>query len=191
PAHDPRKTSGFVGVVISLEDRSSSIWAWNQKGDRWEVKKVITIPAQAAEADELPPPPKGFKAAAPLVTDIDLSLGDQVHYVWCWGTGELHQYDVSDPFNPKLTGKVEIGGMVRKKGHPKSGPVPAGPQMVEISRDGRRVSFTSSLYSSVDGQFYPDQLTGWMAKADVDANGGMKLDPHFFVGDGGRRGHGG
>jgi selenium-binding protein 1 len=189
PAHDPRKTYGFVGVVISLEDLSSSIWAWNQKGDRWEVKKVITIPAQAAEADELPPPLKGFKAAAPLVTDIDLSLDDKFLYVSCWGTGELHQYDVSDPFTPKLTGTVEIGGMVRKKSHPTSGPLLGGPQMVEISRDGRRVYFTSSLYSSVDGQFYPDQLTGWMAKADVDANGGMKLDPNFFLETGDLRLH--
>jgi selenium-binding protein 1 len=61
--------------------------------------------------------------------------------------------------------------------------------MVEISRDGRRVYFTSSLYSSVDGQFYPDQLTGWMAKADVDANGGMKLDPKFFLETGDLRLH--
>ena len=28
--------------------------------------------------------------------------------VACWGTGDLQQYDVSDPFNPKLTGKVRI-----------------------------------------------------------------------------------
>jgi len=116
-------------------------------------------------------------------------VDDKFLYVSCWGTGELHQYDVSDPFNPKLTGKVEIGGMVRKKGHPKSGPLLGGPQMVEISRDGRRVYFTSSLYSSVDGQFYPDQLTGWMAKADVDANGGMKLDPNFFLETGDLRLH--
>src|SRR5207245_2990358 len=28
PAHDPNKTFGFVGVVVSLKDLSSSIWTW-------------------------------------------------------------------------------------------------------------------------------------------------------------------
>jgi methanethiol oxidase len=30
-----------------------------------------------------------------------------------------------------------------------------GPQMVEISRDGKRVYVTNSLYSTWDDQFYP------------------------------------
>jgi methanethiol oxidase len=38
-----------------------------------------------------------------------------------------------------------------------------GPQMVEISRDGKRVYLTNSLYSTWDDQFYPD-LKGWLAK---------------------------
>ena len=65
----------------------------------------------------------------------------------CWGTGDLQQYDVSDPFNPKLTGKVRIGGIVSKATHPgaKNGALSGGPQMVEISRDGKRVYFTNSL----------------------------------------------
>ncbi|HVD05634.1 MAG TPA: selenium-binding protein SBP56-related protein, partial [Gemmatimonadaceae bacterium] len=29
PAHDPRQSYGFVGVVLSLKDLSSSIWMWN------------------------------------------------------------------------------------------------------------------------------------------------------------------
>src|SRR6266480_1488065 len=49
---------------------------------------------------------KDFKAVPPLVTDIDLSLDDKFLYVSCWGTGEMLQYDVSDPFNPKKTGSV-------------------------------------------------------------------------------------
>lgn len=190
PAHDPRKTYGFVGVVISLEDLSSSIWTWHQDGDKWRVEKTITIPAQPADPDQLPDPLKGFKAVAPLVSDIDLSLDDKFLYVSCWGTGELHQYDVSDPFAPKLTGTVEIGGIVNKKAHPKgNGPLLGGPQMVEISRDGRRVYFSNSLYSTVDDQFYPGRMTGWMVKANADPNGGMALDPDFFVETGETRTH--
>jgi hypothetical protein len=55
------------------------------------------------------------RPAAPsscLVTDINLSLDDRFLYVSCWGTGELRQYDVSDPFHPKLTGSVRLGGPV-------------------------------------------------------------------------------
>ena len=54
--------------------------------------------------------------------------------------------------------------------------------MVELSRDGRRVYFTNSLYAAWDEQFYPDGIKGWMVKADAEPNGGLKLDPNFFVG---------
>jgi selenium-binding protein 1 len=135
--------------VISLKNLSSSIWTWYREKGRWAARKVIEIPAEPADPDKLPPPLKGFGAVPPLVTDIDLSLDDRYLYVSCWGTGELHQYDVSDPFKPRLTGKVQIGGITRRAGHPLSqGPLLGGPQMVEISRDGRRVYFTNSLYSS-------------------------------------------
>ena len=112
PAHDPTKAYGFVNCVISLEDLSSSIWTWHRDGDRWAAKKVITIPAEPASADDLPDLLKGFSAVPPLVTDIDLSMDDRFLYVSCWGTGDLRQYDVSDPMNPKLTGTVRIGGIV-------------------------------------------------------------------------------
>ncbi len=107
PAHDPTKAYGFVNCVISLENLSSSIWTWYKDGDKWAVKKIIEIPAEPANEDDLPPMLKGFKAVPPLVTDIDLSMDDKYLYVACWGTGDLQQYDVSDPFNPKLTGKVQ------------------------------------------------------------------------------------
>jgi selenium-binding protein 1 len=82
---------------------------------------------------------KAFKAVPRLVTDIDLSMDDKFLYVSCWGTGDLQQYDVSDPLNPKLTGKVRIGGIVSRATHPgaKNGALNGGPQMVEISRRHR------------------------------------------------------
>ena len=45
-----------------------------------------------------------------------------------------------------------------------------GPQMVEISRDGRRVYATNSLYASWDEVFYPDGVGAWMAKLDADVS---------------------
>jgi selenium-binding protein 1 len=117
----------------------------------------------------------------PLVTDIDLSLDDRFLYVSCWGTGELRQYDVSDPMKPKLSGSVHIGGVTRKTPHPGGADYRGGPQMVEISRDGKRVYWTNSLYSTWDDQFYPDGVPGAMVKADVGDNGGITLDKTFYV----------
>jgi selenium-binding protein 1 len=194
PAHDPKKAYGFVGVVTSLKDLSSSIWVWHRSegaSGGWSIKKVIEIPAEPASADDLPPLLKGFGAVPPLVTDINLSLDDRRLYVSCWGTGEMRQYDVSDPFNPSLTGSVRIGGIVGRAAHPaKPGQaLNGGPQMVEISRDGRRVYFTNSLYKAWDEQFYPEGLRGWIAKLDVGADGTCRLDEGFFLEFDGLRPH--
>lgn len=43
--------------------------------------------------------------------------------------------------------------------------------MVEISRDGKRVYFTNSLYRSWDDQFYPDGIKKWMVKLDASDDG--------------------
>jgi selenium-binding protein 1 len=182
-AHDPTKLYGFVGVVVSLKNLSSSIWLWYQDNGDWTVKKVIEIPAEPADPEQLPPLLKGFKAVPPLVTDINLSLDDRTLYVSCWGTGEMRQYDVSDPFNPKLTGAIHLGGIVRRTPHPArpAEPLNGGPQMVEVSRDGRRVYFTNSLYHSWDEQFYPDGVRGWMARLDVRPGDGLAVSQDFFV----------
>jgi selenium-binding protein 1 len=61
--------------------------------------------------------------------------------------------------------------------------------MVEISRDGKRIYFTNSLYTPWDAQFYPDGVRGWMAKMNVQPDGGMDLDPRFFLESDGMRPH--
>jgi selenium-binding protein 1 len=193
PAHNPTRPYGFVGVVLSLKDLSSSIFLWyrdtngnghasNGAANHWVVKKVIEIPAEPADPAVLPPILQGFKAVAPLVTDINLSLDDRFLYVSCWGTGELIRYDVTDPFHPKKAGSLRIGGIVRRAAHPSapSQPLNGGPQMVEISRDGRRVYLTNGLYTPWDDQFYPDGIRGWMAKIDARPDGSMEFDRAFF-----------
>jgi selenium-binding protein 1 len=183
PAHDPAKEYGFVGVVTSVEDLSASVWVWHRDGAGFAVTKVIDIPAEPADAADLPPALQPFGAVPPLVTDIDLSVDDRFLYVSCWGTGELKQFDVTDPFHPVETGSVRLGGVVGRVPHP-SFPderLAGGPQMVEVSRDGRRVYVTNSLYGAWDDQFFPDGVGAWQAKIDVDTSaGGMTLDPRFF-----------
>jgi len=185
PAHDPRRAYGFVGVVVSLADLSSSVWMWylDEKAGTWKTRKVIEIPAEPADPALLPPVIQGFGAVPPLVTDLNLSLDDRFLYVSCWGTGDLRQYDVTNPFEPRLTGTLRIGGIVNRTAHPKAPgqPLNGGPQMVEISRDGRRVYLTNALYSPWDAQFYPDGIRGWIAKIDVAPEGGMAFDERFLV----------
>jgi methanethiol oxidase len=183
PAHDPSQTWGFVGVVISVEDLSASVWLWHQREGEWAAEKVITIPAEPADPDSLPPALQPFGAAPPLVSDIDLSVDDRWLYVSCWGTGELKQYDVSDPFHPVEKGSIRLGGIVGRTPHPAQPdrPLFGGPQMVEISRDGRRVYVTNSLYAAWDETFYPAGVGAWVAKLDADIDsGGLAADARFF-----------
>ena len=63
-----------------------------------------------------------------------------------------------------------------------------GPQMVEISRDGKRVYLTNSLYQPWDEQFYPDGVRGWIAKIDAKPDG-CAIDPKFFLETGALRPH--
>jgi selenium-binding protein 1 len=189
PSHDPTKTFGFAGVVVSTKDLSASVWLWDRKGEEWSVRKVIEVPAEPADPGLLPPVLKPFKAVAPFITDINLSLDDRFLYVSCWGTGDFKQYDVSDPYNPKLTGNIRLGGIVSHAAHPKGGVLNGAPQMVEISRDGKRIYFSNSLYGAWDAQYYPEGLKGWIAKVDAHPAGGMTLDKDFFVEFDGNRPH--
>jgi selenium-binding protein 1 len=191
PAHDPRKTYGFVGVVVSTADLSASVFLWERADDgNVSVQKVISIPAEPAEEDQLPPALKPFGAVPPLITDIDLSVDDKDLVVSCWGTGELKRYDVTDPRNPRETGSVRLGGIVDRSPHPAAGgPVNGGPQMVELSRDGRRVYLTNSLYASWDVHFYHDGIDGWLTRLDAPEGGGLSIDPDVFVEFDGERPH--
>ena len=190
PAHNPRNAYGFVGVVTNTQDLSGSIWLWVRGEDgRVSAEKVITIPAQPADPDQLPDLLKPFGAVPPLITDIVLSVDDRSLFVSCWGTGELKRYDVTNPRRPRETGSVRLGGIVDPASHPASGPLNGGPQMIEVSRDGRRLYMTNSLYASWDAQFYPAGIGGWMTKVDAAEDGSMAVDPDFFLAFQGERPH--
>ena len=99
---------------------------------------------------------------------------------------------MSDPARPKLTGQVWLGGVIGKpsqlRGHAASG----GPQMLQLSLDGKRLYVTNSLYSSWDNQFYPSlaKTGSCLVQVDCDTDrGGLKINDRFFV-DFGREPHG-
>ena len=184
PAHDPTKAYGFVGCVISLKDLSSSIWTWYRDGDNWAVKKVIEIPAEPADPDQLPPMLKGFKAVPPLVTDIDLSMDDRFLYVSCWGTGDLQQYDVSDPFSPKLTGKVRIGGIVVARHASRSRERRAQRRPADGRDQPRRQAgllHQLALRRDRSRSSTPRASTAGWSSSMSSPDGGIAFDPNFFV----------
>jgi selenium-binding protein 1 len=89
----------------------------------------------------------------------------------------------SVPDSPKLTSVLQIGGIVRQAPHPNNPNLRlnGGPQMVEVSRDGKRVYLTNSLYAAWDEQFYPEGIRTWLVKADAGSDGSLRFDPKFFL----------
>ena len=93
-------------------------------------------------------------------------MDDRFLYFSNWLHGDLRQYDVSDPANPKLTGQLWLGGLLGKPsdaGRELNG----GPQMLQLSFDGRRLYVSNSLYSTWDNQFYPG-LESWLLRVNCD-----------------------
>jgi selenium-binding protein 1 len=55
-----------------------------------------------------------------------------------------------------------------------------GPQMLQLSLDGRRLYVSNSLLSTWDNQFYPG-LRSWLVRINCAPDGGMEIDRGFYV----------
>jgi methanethiol oxidase len=171
--HNPDSTHGFVGAALS-----SAVFHWHRPASdgKWQAEKVIQV--EPVEVEGWPFPVPG------LITDVLLSMDDRFLYFSNWLHGDVRQYDVSDPANPKLTGQVWLGGVIGHAADISSREMVGGPQMLQLSLDGKRLYVTSSLYSVWDNQFYPDMADkgSWMLQIDCDTqSGGLKLNERFFV----------
>jgi len=164
--HDPDAESGFVGAALS-----STIFHFLRDDGGWQAEQVIGIDGVEQEGWPFPVPA--------LITDLVLSMDDRFLYLSNWLHGDLRQYDVSDPRRPRLTGQLQLGGVL---GRPLDGnrELNGGPQMLQLSFDGRRLYVTNSLYSTWDNQFYPE-LRSWLLRVNCGPDGGMELDEDFFV----------
>jgi len=116
-----------------------------------------------------------------------------------WLHGDIRQYNIEDPLNPKLVGQVFIGGSLRSDGSvtiddaSESRPViptvkdhklRGGPQMIQLSLDGTRLYVTTSLFSPWDKQFYPDMYEkgSQLLQINVDnKDGGLTINNNFLV----------
>jgi methanethiol oxidase len=164
--HDPEADEGFVGAALS-----STLWHFHRANGSYAAEPVVAV--EPVDLDGWPIPVPG------LITDLVLSLDDKALYFSNWLHGDLRRYDVSDPASPQLTGRLWLGGVLGQEsdaGRPLSG----GPQMLQLSYDGRRLYVTNSLLSSWDDQFYPE-LRSYLLKVDIADDGSMAVDPDFFV----------
>ncbi|MDQ3866756.1 MAG: selenium-binding family protein [Actinomycetota bacterium] len=164
--HDPEAEEGFVGAALS-----SVMWHFHRADGSWTADPVIEVESIPLEGWPFPLPG--------LITDLVLSMDDRFLYFANWLHGDVRQYDVSDPSRPRLTGQLWLGGLLGKPngaGRELNG----GPNMLQLSYDGRRLYVTNSLYSSWDNQFYPE-LRSWLLRIDCGRTGGMEIDRSFFV----------
>jgi len=164
--HDPDADEGFVGAALS-----STMWRFHRTNGSYQADKVIAV--EPVELEGWPFPVPG------LITDLVVSMDDRFLYFSDWLHGDLRQYDISDPSSPRLTGELWLGGLLGKPsdvGRELSG----GPQMLQLSFDGRRLYVTNSLYSTWDNQFYPG-LRSWLLRVNCNPDGGMEVDRDFFV----------
>jgi methanethiol oxidase len=169
--HNPDSTHGFVGAALS-----SSIWHWQRDGNQWKVERVVQVDPVAKEGQPSPVPG--------LITDVVLSLDDRWLYFSNWLHGDVRQYDVRDPSHPKLAAQLWLGGVLGKGREVGGKKLPGGPQMLQLSLDGKRLYITSSLYSSWDNQFYPQiaQKGSYLVQVDCNTDqGGLALNERFVV----------
>ncbi len=122
-------------------------------------------------------PQKGIKVHLTARIPVVRGINDTIR-------GDLRQYDVSDPSNPRLTGQVWCGGQLGKSQEVAGRKLEGGPQMLQLSLDGKRLYVTNSLYSSWDNQFYPKMAEegSYLLQIDCDTEqGGMKINEDFYV----------
>jgi selenium-binding protein 1 len=169
--HSPEATHGYVGAALS-----SNIFHFHEDGGDWHAEKAIDFEAREHPDWDMPVPP--------LVTDILVSMDDRYLYGSNWLHGEVWMYDISDPANPRKADSISLGGYFGDRQSLNGRDLVAGPQMLQLSLDGQRLYWTSSLFSSWDNQFFPEESEqgSVMLKADVDPrNGTMTLDEDFMV----------
>ncbi|KFM62584.1 Selenium-binding protein 1, partial [Stegodyphus mimosarum] len=162
--HNPEASVGFVGCALS-----STVFRFHQDENKsWAAECVAKIPPKKVKNWIRPDMPG-------LITDILISLDDRYLYISNWLHGDIRQYDISDTENPRCVGQIFLGGSICSDGKVevvedselkeqpkrptvKGVPIRGGPQMLQLSLDGKRLYVTNSLFQAWDTQFYPENI---------------------------------
>src|SRR5260370_14248383 len=112
------------------------MWHCQQAKGTWQADQIIAVPSVELEGWPIPMPG--------LITDLVLSMDDRFLYFSNWLHGDLRQYEVSDPSDPKLTGQLWLG-VVRGTGRAEEGHhAQACPQLLHLRHDRKRRYLTKS-----------------------------------------------
>ena len=171
--HSPESVHGYVNAALS----SNIFHFW--KDEEFHAEKVIDFEGREHEAFE----PLGMLAPA-TPTDMLISMDDRYLFGSNWIHGEVWMYDISDPATPRKADSISIGGYFGDIQEVQGRELVAGPQMLQLSLDGERLYWTTSLYTTWDDQFFPQEgeKGSVMLKADVDPRKGtLDLDEEFLV----------
>ncbi|EYC18803.1 hypothetical protein Y032_0026g1378 [Ancylostoma ceylanicum] len=188
--HDPASPYAFVGTALG-----SAVYLLkpgSENSSSYEAKRVAKIPPKQVEGWLLPEMPS-------MITDILISMDDRFLYISNWMHGDIRQYDITDPENIRPTGQIFLGGSIHTESginilndlelkeppaalYVKGKRIEGGPQMLQLSLDGKRLYVTTSLYRPWDKQFYPKMMKSgaFMLCIDVGDNGGMTLNENFL-----------
>jgi len=169
--HSPEHAHGFVNAALS----SNVFHYWKRDGE-WHAEKVIDFEGREMDGWDMPVPA--------LPTDILISMDDRYLFGGNWLHGDVWMYDISDPANPRRADSLSVGGYFGDVQEVQGRELVAGPQMLQLSLDGERLYWTTSLYSTWDNTFFPDEAEqgSVMLKADVNPRRGtMTLDEEFLV----------
>lgn len=102
--HDPKRPDGFVGCCLNAK-----VFYFKKKpdSDEFDVKKVIDIPEKLVDTGSGTASKMGG-----MISDIIISLDDRFLYVNCWLHGDVRQYDITNPEEPKLISQLFLGGAI-------------------------------------------------------------------------------
>uniref|UniRef100_W6NB72 Methanethiol oxidase n=1 Tax=Haemonchus contortus TaxID=6289 RepID=W6NB72_HAECO len=188
--HEPTSPYAFAGAALG-----SSIFLFRPTSDgaMYEAKCVAKVPSKKVEGWLLPEMPS-------LITDIIISMDDKYLYVSNWIHGDIRQYDITNPENIRLNSQIFLGGSIHTETgvkiihdeelkvapparYVKGKRVEGGPQMLQLSLDGKRLYVTTSLYRKWDEQFYPNLLKSGavMLLVHIGEDGKMTLNEDFLV----------
>ncbi|XP_070622809.1 methanethiol oxidase-like [Erythrolamprus reginae] len=188
--HNPDAPHGFVGCALT----GALHHIFRREDGSWATEKVVQIPKKCVTGWFQP-------EMTSFISDMVISLDDRFLYLSNWFHGDIRQYDISDPHCPRLMGQVFVGGSIYKGGvvtvikdeELDCQPEPfmlqgrrvyGGPNMLQLSLDGKRLYVTNCLCTPWDKQYYPEMVRegSVMLQIDVDTeNGGLCVNPDFLV----------
>lgn len=132
----PGANAGFVPSAFG-----NSVWYWSDPAGsgRYRFERVLSLPDGS------------------LPVDLRISHDDRYMYVSLWAAGEVRQYDIADPRNPRLIDTVQV----------------PQPNMMRLSHDSRRLYVTNSILSTLDGDV---EFGAWLFETGPN---GMSRDTRF------------